>query len=326
MATLTSSDRLTALEVLNRSAGQNDDARRIIEVMSATNEILLDAPVMEANDGVVNTSVLRTSLPRAEHRIYNNGVGEAASQTKTVHDYMCEIAMYSNVDKKLLDHAKDKAEILWSESRGILEGMGQTQAEDIIYGNHNVDPSTMMGFASRRTAIDNKTVLDGGGTSASSGSLTSLYIVKWGTNRVHMFYPRGSSSIGVQKDDKGIQTVLGQNNKPMEAYQVYYDAEYGLAVRDPRALIRIANINLASVTATTLIEMILKAKRNLPQGDGTICVYAGSELLGLLDIAAMNKNNVIYNAEDPFGRELLKIRDMRLRQVDAILTTEDYVA
>lgn len=326
MATLTASDRMTALEILNRSSGENDDARKIIEVMSATNEILLDAPTTEANDGVVNTTVVRTKLPRAEHRIYNNGVGEGTSQTDVVHDYKCEIAMYSNTDVKLIQHAKNPADILWSESRGILEGMGQEQAEDIVYGNHSVDPAYMDGFATRRNKIDNELCLSGGGLQAASGSLTSIYICKWGMNKMHMFYPRGASGIGVTKKDKGIQTVTGQNGKSMEAYQLYFDAEYGLSVRDPRALIRIANINLSTVNAVDIVKMILKAKRKLPQGDGTISILCGSEILGLMDVAAMEKNNVLYNAEDPWGRELLKIRDMRLRQVDAILTTEDYVA
>lgn len=326
MATLTASDRMTALEILNRSSGEQQDARNIIEVMSATNEILLDAPVKEANDGVVNTSVVRTKLPRGEHRTYNNGVGETSSQTNVVHDYMCEIAAYSNTDVKLLQHAKDKAAVLWAESRSFLEGMGQQQAEDIIYGNHSADPAYMDGLAVRRKATGSRWCLDAGGTVAKTGRLTSLYIVKWGTNKVHMFYPRGAASIGVTKKDKGVQTVKGQNGKDMEAYQLYFDAEYGLAVRDDRSLIRIANIDLTeSGIGEKLIKMILKAKHSLTPGDGTVSVLCGSDVMSLMDIATLDKNNVVYSAEDPWGRELTKIRDMRLRQVDSILATEAFV-
>ena len=51
MPTLSMTDQLTALEVMRRSG--NQDGFHIVELLSQTNEILKDMPVLEANDGTV---------------------------------------------------------------------------------------------------------------------------------------------------------------------------------------------------------------------------------------------------------------------------------
>lgn len=322
--TLNLTDKLTALERLNRDQ-QNQDARRIIESLAATNEILLDAPSMEANDRTVNTSVIRTALPHGTHRVYNQGVKTAASQTRVNHDVVCQLAGYSNVDQKLVDEAANPQEFLQSEVSAFLEGMGQDQAEDIVYGNHAADKAYMDGFAVRRPKIDGKYCIDMGGT--TSGSLTSVYICKWARDKMHLIYPKGAAGMGVERIDKGKQTVRAPDgNGDMEAYVNYFTASYGLAVRNEKAFVRLANIKPGTTQATDIIKAILQASHRLAVGDGTIAIYANSDVLSLMDVATVEKNNVCYTAEDPWGRELIKIRTMRLRQVDAILSTEDKIA
>lgn len=325
MPTLTASDRLTALEILKRSAGKTDDARRIIEIMRQTNEILMDAPFAPANDGTVNTTVVRTKLPRGEHRIYNNGVGESASQTDTVRDYSCEVGAWSKVDEMLIRNAEHPEQILMSESQSFIEGMGLDQAEDIIYGNHAANPAYMDGLAVRRAKTDGEYCIDMGGTQAKTGKLTSVYLIKWGMDKVHMFYPKGSAGIGVERFDHGIERVSGENGKDMRAYVNYFRAQYGLAVRNKKSVIRFANIDASTINADDLIYALIKNRTKLPVGDGTISIVAPAEVIGLMDVAAAKKGNVCYTAEDPFGKQLTMIRDMRFRQMDAILTTEDYV-
>lgn len=323
MATLTASDRITALEVANRDQ-VSDDARRIIEQMAVTNEILLDAPAVQANDKVVNTSVVRTAVPHGTHRIYNQGVLMAASQTKVIHDVVCQTAIYSKVDASLVDNSDNPQSFLMNECAAFIQGMGDDQADDIVYGNHTADKSNMDGFAIRRPKLDGTLCIGMGGSSA--GAMSSVYLVKWGQATCHYIYPRGSKTIGVMRTDKGVQTVDDDvNGGQFEAYVNYFQCDYGLAVRNEKSIVRLCNIDTSTIDAKTLIMQILKAKRNLCKGDGTIAIYANSTILGLMDAATVEKDNVVYNAEDPWGRELTKIRDMRLRQVDALLDTEDVV-
>lgn len=326
MATLNSTDRLTAIEQVKRS-GFDPDSRRIIEQMSVTNEMLLDAPVVMANDRTVNTQLIRTALPSATHRVYNQGVGSAASQTDVIHDVVAQLAIYSKVDKSLVDNSANPGEFLMGEQAAFIDGLAQDQAFDIFYGNHTKDPACINGFATRRNKIDNKIVFSAGGTSANKQ--TSIYLVKWGTSNVKYIYPREASGLGVKRVDKGVQTIAAIDGKgEHEAYVNYYQADYGIAVGDQRSLIRIGNIDITNpnLKGEDIIKMILKAKAYLPQGDGTVSILCNKDVMSLFDIATIEKNNVVYTAEDPWGRQLNMIRDMRLRRCDSITNEESVIA
>ena len=320
MAVLNSSDRLTAVEQVKRS-NISADARRIIEELTVANEIFLDAPTVEANEGTVHTHLIRTAIPKATHRAYNEGVGQGASQTKTVKDVISQIAIYSKVDADLVAKSAFPQELLMSEAAAFIQGMGQQQAEEMIYGNHNLDPRYMNGLAARRNKID-ELCIDMGGT---GNNLTSVYLVKWGNQFARLIYPRGSTSLGVIRKDKGIQTVKAENGGEYEAYVNYFQADYGMAVGHEKSIIRLANIDIDTIDGTNLIKAILKNKSKLADGDGTVSILCNSDIMGLIDIATLDRNNVIYTAEDPWGREVNKLRDMRFRKVNAILSTEEKV-
>lgn len=321
MGTMTASDRLTAIEQVKRS-GFTDDERRIIEGLTVTNQILMDAPVKQANNRTVETHVIRTALPHGEHRKYYKGVSDKASQTKTVSEVVAQLASYSTVDKSLVDDALNPKEFLNGECASFIWGMGEDQADDIVYGNHTDDPSYINGWATRRQKLDNAVCAGMGGT---GDALTSMYLVKLGYQFTYFIYPQGASGLGVQRKDLGEVTAEDSDGKKFQAYRNYFQADYGIAVEQEKSLIRICNINPSSVDAAKLVETVLAMKRKLAVGDGTICLYANADILGILDKGMFNKSNILMSAEDPWGRELTKIRDIRLRQVDSILSTESAV-
>ena len=119
MSTLTASDRLTALEAKHRD-GMTAEERRIIEQLTVTNEILLDAPVWEANEKTYERGVRRTALPHGEHRTYYKGVSQGASQTEPYSDVVCQLAQYSQVDKSLVDQKTNKQEFQKSNTLTLL--------------------------------------------------------------------------------------------------------------------------------------------------------------------------------------------------------------
>ena len=84
MPTLSMTDQLTALEVMRRA--NNQDGFHIVELLSQTNEILKDMPVLEANDGTVHNTIVRTSLRGGTHRKYNEGIKPGATTTDTKQD------------------------------------------------------------------------------------------------------------------------------------------------------------------------------------------------------------------------------------------------
>lgn len=326
---LSASDRLTAAEIIKRGANNiSADQRRIVELLAQTNEMLYDAPVVQANDGTVNTSVVRTALPKGTKRVYNQGVGVAASQTDTIHDICAQVAIYSEVDKDLVDNSPDKGETLMQEEVAFIEGLSQDMASDIFYGNHTTDKASIDGFATRRNKIVAKRCLSMNG--ATSNRQTSIYLVKWGADKVKLMYPRGASGIGVSVTNKGVQTVdAPDGNGKMEAYQSYYKIDYGIVVKNEAALIRICNIDmnddLSDDECEALVKKIIAASAYLPQGDGTVSILCNADICSALDRATMLKGNVNYQPTDPWGREINMIRSMRIRRCDAIVNTEAVV-
>jgi hypothetical protein len=313
-------DQMTALELVKRANAP--EPYHIIELMRLTNEMLVDVPAHEANNGTTNVTLQRNIKPMGEHRIYNQGVGSAATTTKIVHDRIAVLGEYSRVDKKLIDHSGNKNNALMSEAVAIIKGMGLTQAQTLIYGDES-KPDEFAGLFSRRNSLTDPNVVNAGGTGTG---LTSIYMVAVGSDLFHLIFPKGSNSVGVTK--RGIEEKeFSDPNNPVKQYRVYedyFEAEYGISIRAPDAVKRICNIP-ANITGEALLDIILDTRYRLPQGAATYAMYSNVDILIKLDKAARDKNNVIYTKEDPWGKPVTHVRDIRCRRMDVIISNESAV-
>ncbi|MBO7712214.1 MAG: hypothetical protein J6S85_01765 [Methanobrevibacter sp.] len=327
MATLTITDQLTSLEVAKRS-GVSPDSRRIIEELTAYNELLLDAPLVEANEGTVDTHLVRTAIPHGQHRAYNEGVGQGSSQTKTIQDVISNIEIYSEVDKQLVDEAAHPKELMQSEQNAFIEGLSQDITDDLVYGNHNDDPRFTNGLATRLNSTNagaNKYCISMGGS--NSGHLTSIYLIKWGMDKARIIYPRGSKNAGVEYNFLGQQTAIDGNNNKHEVYRAHYRVARGLSVGHSASIIRLCNIDItASNIGTAIAEKIVRVMPLLARGAGTVSIACNAEIKGLMNVTAINKTNILLPSEDPWGNEVLRIGNARFRECPSILMTEATVS
>ncbi len=319
MALLSVTDKLTMLEASRRD-GFNQDSRMIIETLASTNQMLFDAPVFESNNGTVNRTLQRVALPSVKHRKVNEGTPNSASQTKDIYDYVCQLTGYSQIDKTIVDGEIDKAGFIRGELDAFVAAMGQEQATDIIYGDHDADSSYIDGLAKRRAVADDDTTIKFG-TGDAAATNTSVYLIKWGRVFAHMLYPRGASDMGVHRQDDGVVDALDENGNKYKAYQNYFQADYGLTVRHPKALIRICNIP-QNASGEDIVKKIIEASYGLPEGPGTVSILANKTVLAKVDLATLGKSNLALSLEDAWGNRITTIRDMRFRQCDAILNTE----
>ena len=324
MATLNMSDQMTALEIVKRA--NNPDAWRILEIMARTNEMLTDVPAYEANNGTINKVLVRKTKPEGKTRIYNRGVGRTATQTKEHMDRIAMMTAYSLVDASMVAHSGNINAARMSEAQAIIEGMGLTQSELLIYGDGSRDDE-FDGLMARLNDPNDPCFIDMGGTNNGDGTgeLTSLFLCAIGKNQFHLIYPKGSSSVGVKHVDKGIETVTDENGGEYEAYRSYFEAQFGIAVPNPESIIRLANIP-KDMTGDDLVDRILAAKRKLPKGATTYAMYSNQGILIKIDKAARDKGNVVHMQADPWGKEITHIREIRCRQMDVILDTESRVA
>jgi hypothetical protein len=314
-------DQMTALEIARRANAP--DPFHIIELMGLTNEMLLDVPAHEANNGIVNVTLQRAIKPMGEHRVYNQGVGNAATQTKIVHDRIAMLAEYSTADAAMLEHSGNIPAARMSEAAAIIKGMGLTQAETLIYGD-GAKAEEFDGLFKRRNSLADKNVVDAGGTGSN---LTSIYVCALGPDLFHLIYPKGASGVGVSREDLGRIHVQdpADAKKTLPVYRDYFTAQYGISVRAPEAVKRICNIP-ANIDGNDLIDILMETRHRMPPGAATYVMYANVEMLIKLDKAARDKANVVYNAADPWGKPITYVRDMRCRRMDVILSAEAQVA
>lgn len=316
MGALSMTDSLTALEVMRRA--NNQDGFHIVELMAQTNEILKDMPMLEANDGTVHNTLVRTSLRSGTHRLYNEGIAPGATTTDTMRDRITMLEDYSIVDKDLAEHSGNVKALRESEAVAFLSGMGQTQAEDLVYGDNGAHPEQINGLAVRLNKLSNKNVLNAGG---SGNSCTSIYVCALGRGFAHLIYPKGRSDCGIKTEDMGVQNWPMDKGRVMPAYVQFFSTHYGLSVAHPDAVKRICNIAV-NTTGDKIVELILEAMIRLPQGAPTIAIYANQDALVKIDKAAWSKGNAVFTHEDPWGEMITHVRKGRCRRVDAILSTE----
>ena len=322
MSTITAYAQLTLLELAKRVDPKGNLAV-IAEVLTRDNDILKDAPWVEANDTFGHKVVQRLSLPTGSWRKLNDGVSIEASMTKELYETIGMLETYSEVDKDLVEAAPDPRSFRNSEAVAFLEGLSQTLASTIIYGNAGTDPEKFTGLAPRLDVLAATNVFGAGG---SGGDTTSVFVVQWGENRVFLTYPKGSKTMGINHSDLGEQTKQTSAGKLFQIYRDHFQVKCGLVVKDERCIARIANCESSGSSNIFDEDLLIQALNQMPQRGSGAIIYANATLLSYMDIIAKDKANVLYGIQEIFGVPTTTFRGLPVHKVDAIVNTETVVA
>lgn len=256
---------------ITRAQDPDGSIAAVSEILTETNEMLLDVPFFEGNLATGHTTTIRTGLPEPTWRMFYGGVQPTKSTRAKITDNTAMLEDYAEVDKDLADLNGNTAAYRLSEDYAHIEGISQAAQQAFMYGNEKLNPNQFNGFAPRFSSLDaqnSDNILDAGGTSTNNAS---IWLVVWGQNTCHGIYPKGLSG-GLSMEDKGqvtIENVDGQGGR-MEGYRTHYSWKLGLCVRDWRYVVRIANINRAHLNATAtgdsanLPELMFEAAERLP--------------------------------------------------------------
>ncbi|MCM1958167.1 hypothetical protein NCZ17_02115 [Acinetobacter modestus] len=305
----------------------------VIEILTASNEMLDDMVWVEANDGTGHKTTVRTGLPRGAWRLLNYGVPSEKSATAAVRDTCGLLESYSEVDKQLYDMEQNPQEWRASEDSAFVEGMSQTMGETVLYGNSRDTPAAFTGFAPRYNDIaqtnpaNKRNILDAGGTGNNN---TSIWFVVWHKDTVHGIYPKGTKG-GLQITDLGEATDKDANGLMHQVLRTHFVWNAGVTVRDWRAVVRIANIDVTALTkdasaGADLFDLLAQAAELLPRKtSGRIAIYANRTISQFLRRQSVGNKNVRITTEEQGGRSVTKFDGIPIRRVDALLNTESRV-
>ena len=343
MATLGLLGKVTLLEWA-KTLDPDGSVAKVVELLTQSNEILLDMPFIEGNLPTGHKTTVRTGIPPGIWRQMYQGVPPAKTLRAQIEDACGMLENRSEVDKDLVDLNGNTAEFRLSEAAGIVEGLNQQMAQTIIYGNTAVTPERFMGLAPRFSAISGaanaQNIIDAGG----SGSVnTSVWLVVWGSQTVCGIFPKGSKA-GIVHQDLGEIDAFDANQNRFRAYADRWQWKNGLTVRDWRYVVRICNIDTtdlvaqtttqANTAATLLLKLIVRAFARIPfMNMGSPVLYANRTVKEMIAVQALDKSQsavAFQPAVQQFGsispgsvnNGTVTVLGVPLRTCDQILNTE----
>lgn len=318
-----------SLADLRKQQNKNDEIADIIEIMAQQNDMIADAPTFECNEGNSHLTTIRAGLPAPTWRKLYQGVQPTKGTTTQVRDVTGFMEDWSEIDAKLVEKAKNPAKFRMNEGKAHIMGIAHELASTLIYGDTATDPEKFTGLAPRfsSTTADNGNQVILGSSSGSDN--TSIWFVTWGEQTVHLLYPEGSP-LGIQREDKG-KDVKEQNDGSLyDVYREKFGMDVGLSVRDWRAVVRLANVGVPTLTAnaatgTDLIDKMIDAYYALDNpgmANTQTIIYASRTIAKYLHKQAMNKTNVELTLEEFGGKKVTMFLGHPIRRMDAILETE----
>lgn len=314
----------------------------VAEVLDETSEMLEDIFFVEGNLPTGHRTTVRTGLPMPTWRKIGGGVQPTKSTTAQITHTAGMLEAYAEVDVKLAALNGNTAEWRLSEDRPHIEGIDQELQETLIYGNEKTEPEAFTGLSPHYndlSAASGANIIDAGGTGSDNGS---IWMVVWDSTTIHGIIPKGSTA-GLQIKNLGevtIEDVDGAGGR-MQALRTHYKLEAGLAVRDWRYGVRIANIDKSLLTATLasgqnvftagadLPALMFRAMRRVPSlRRGRVAFYMSRDIATWVAEQAIAKGfHGLIRSENVGGdmKFTEKFHGIPMRRVDALGADEAQV-
>jgi len=298
----------------------------VIDVLSESNPIIEDANVMEGNLPTGHRFTKSSSEPTGSWRLLNKGV----AAEKGTHEQETEtcglLETYSQADVALANLGGNAVAYRATQDKRFIAGLSKTAATAIFYANQKVDPEKMHGLSPRKGSLGTY-VLDGGGSGSTN---TSMWFVTWGPLTVSLVFPKASKA-GLSMEDLGQATAVDSNGLMFEVYRTHFIWNLGMALLDTRYAIRIANIDVALLTAdaasgTDLMDKMVDAYYARPTDAlGNMAktfIYCNKTIAKFLHKQAQNKSNVNLTIDSPAGRPIVSFLDAPIHVCDSLVNTE----
>lgn len=314
---------------LYKQSEDNRDIADVIEIMAQRNELMSDATVMECNQGTSHLTTVRAGLPAPVWWSFYQPVLPTKGTTAQVRDATGILMDWSEADSELVEMAKNPAKYRMNHAKAHIEGLTQTAAQQLVYGNIATDPLSITGLAPRYNLLgagNGGQIVDGGGVGSTN---TSIWFVTWGENSVNLIYPEGSVG-GMKREDLG-KDVKDTATGLYQVYREKYSWHLGLSISDWRGVTRVANINVPTLNAdptaggADLTNLMIDAYYKLDnanQPGGKTVIYTSRTIAAFLHKQAMNKKNMNLTIENFEGKPVVSFLGHPIRRMDTLLETE----
>ena len=305
--------------------GPDGKIAKIIDILSETNEVLEDALFKEGNLPTGHQTTVLTGQPTVTWRKLNRGIQPSKFTTIQVTDTCGMLSALAKADKGLVELNGGTTLARLAEEKPYISAMNQDLAGGIFYYDTDLTPEKFLGLAARYPYSNAPNVINNGG---SGSDVTSIWLVGWGENTVHMIFPKGTKA-GIQHTDvgKGEPILVSDDQTPAGEYLAFvswWEWKTGLCVQDWRYIVRVCNVETAGDANTFDHKYLIQAYNKIP--NMKLCkpaIYVNETIKTQMDIAASDSNNRFFTqVDDAFGNPVTKFWGIPVRKVDQLLNTE----
>ena len=310
----------------------NGSVPLIVELLNQSNEVLTDMVWREGNLPTGHRTTVRTGLPTVAWRLLNQGITPSKSTTAQIDEQCGILEAWSEVDKDLLLLNGNASSFRLSEARAFIEAMNQELTRVLFYGNGGVNPEQFTGLSTRyssTSAGNGANIIKAGGVGADNAS---IWLVCWGEETVTGIFPKGSKA-GLIHEDFGevtAEVTAGLPGSRMRVFQERFQWKPGIALKDWRYVVRIANIDISDTDAAnikTIITNMETACETPPNKLGKPVFYMNRTMRRLLRREARESvgagGGLTYDNFD--GKRILMFGDVPVRLVDQLTNAETLV-
>lgn len=318
---------------------------RIGEWLSQTNDLVGWLRWKEGNLPTGERTTVRTALPTVYYRGYNQGVDLSKSRVAQIDEGAALLEGKSAVDREVAKAHGDVGEYRLTEAGAFFESLTQTFATTAIYGNAAASPKEFTGIAPRFNSLSGSTadqIINAGG---SGSDMSSIYLMVTGPMGVQGIYPKntkaGISHIDVTGStgvaDDGVDVGLyypDADGKEFLALIDQYNWHVGLSIKDPRKVVRIANIDRSLLTVDyatgarlqMLMTEALERIEGLDSPGHSASWFMDRNARSFLRRQLLNDKNAFLTYEDVAGRKMMHFGEVPIRRLDALRVNEATVS
>jgi len=318
---------LTLVELAKRT--NNKQTLDIANVLAKLTPVIGDAHWVEANQLTGHLHNREEALAGSgTWRDVNEGVAPSAGQTQQLTEPIGYLEDRSEIDELLVKLAPEPKVFRYNEDLLHLRGLAQTIETAFWYGVIATHPKAINGICTRYNGLS--LTPDNVQTAGSASACTSAVIIKWGPDSVYCVYPRNSKTLGIEKNDKGLELITTSVANATRLYKwvSQFIFNIGLCIRNDMCIQRLANINGARGAAANTVDenKLIEMYYDIPGGTDGAVLYCNKQVATQLAIRAKDKPNVFWPTKDAFGKPVTMFWDIPIHISEMITNSETAVA
>ena len=324
---------MTLADLASRHGGRDNKVLPIVEMLTKMSPLLQDMSWQEGNLATGHVFPVRVGLPGVHWRRINQGVRPTKSTVTQVTETCGMLEAVSEIDEKLVQLANDPAQFRLTESMAFMEAMTQEFEAALWYGNGQLKPETMTGFAPRFSLLTGPVknqIIDAGGTGNNNAS---IWLIVWNALTAFGIYPKGMPQ-GLKHHASSIIDLTDADGGTFRGYRDRFQWNVGLCLRDPRYIVRIANIDVDKLStygtssdqsADLMSLMNIATNRIHNIGMGRAVFYMNRTVREAWENQMLKNYHIQHTKETATGKWEEAYKMIPIRICDSLLNTEERV-